>query len=440
MASLVAALAACGGGADDDDTPTSPATGGDTRTPAKVRVSGVAAVGTPIVGQPVQITCSDGTRVAVGTDTSGFFSGDVEANGFPCLLSVIPITYSTVAPPLPLWSVALAPGTSNITPITDLILHAVPDILLSDLSNNPMSIPNNFTEGNLDIGYSLIAPFLKTLPGEPVILAGFDPITSPFQALEGDPGDDLLETYKMALTAANLTQDDANAKVAAKLAATQKTYPATAFTTPNLTTFKAGASLNLDGSFGVAVPDPVRGNFSAKAKVDTSGNIIGLTDAGPFTGVISQLGNRAGELCTANGVGRFSTATPSQYAYVSSDLTEVTDPTELRGKYFTEYEDCVVSGTASIDTASGSYTFIGTQQGASPNNPVADFEKSFSVQGRADVLNDATVRGKAYKYTDGSGAVTYVYILVSTKNGVTTPMLDQTANYVVLGYSITPPR
>ncbi|MGD7258477.1 hypothetical protein ACQCQU_26250, partial [Ralstonia pseudosolanacearum] len=144
---------------------------------------------------------------------------------------------------------------------------------------------------------------LATLPGKPSLPNGFDPLTSRFNAVKGDAGDTLLESYATALTAAGLSQADAASNTASGTAMTQQAYAATAFTTPGLTTIEMGSSVNLDGTFGIAIADPNRGQFTARTIIDANGNVTSFTNAGQFTSIVSLLGNRVGQLCTANGVG-----------------------------------------------------------------------------------------------------------------------------------------
>ncbi|KIX61825.1 hypothetical protein, partial [Burkholderia pseudomallei] len=270
-----------------------------------------------------------------------------------------------------------------------------------------------------------------TLPGKPTMPSGFNPISSAFKAEKGDAGDDLLESYGASLTASGLTQTQAAVNTANGQALTQQAYAATAFTTPGLTAIQTGSSVNLDGTFGIAIADPNRGQYTAKASIDANGNVTSFTDAGRFTGIVSILGNRVGELCTANGVGSVVAGQPGQYVYVSSDLTEVTDLNELNGKTFDEYEDCVKSGTMAFANGIATFTAASGNQDA----PNANVAQALTAAGLADPANHSVERAKIYKYT-ANGITKYAYITVNSTTGTDDPLtFDADTKYVTIGLS-----
>ncbi|KIX61693.1 hypothetical protein SZ30_31970, partial [Burkholderia pseudomallei] len=214
-------------------------------------------------------------------------------------------------------------------------------------------------------------------------------------------------------------------------ALTQQAYAATAFTTPGLTAIQTGSSVNLDGTFGIAIADPNRGQYTAKASIDANGNVTSFTDAGRFTGIVSILGNRVGELCTANGVGSVVAGQPGQYVYVSSDLTEVTDLNELNGKTFDEYEDCVKSGTMAFANGIATFTAASGNQDA----PNANVAQALTAAGLADPANHSVERAKIYKYT-ANGITKYAYITVNSTTGTDDPLtFDADTKYVTIGLS-----
>lgn len=133
--------------------------------------------------------------------------------------------------------------------------------------------------------------------------------------------------------------------------------------------------------------------------------------------------------------GRHESKMASQYVYVSSELTEVTDATELFGKNFVEYEDCASYGTSKI-RADGAFIFTETASGDS-NEPDLSFAQALTGNGRVDAANGSVIRGKVYKYAVG-GVTTYVYLIVSTKQGTSTPVLNGETDYVVMGVSLQP--
>jgi hypothetical protein len=122
----------------------------------------------------------------------------------------------------------------------------------------------------------------------------------------------------------------------------------------------------------------------------------------------------------------------SQYVYVSSELQEVTDPSELYGRKFQDYEDCASYGTSEI-RADGAFIFTETASGNS-DEPDMNFAQALTRNGLVDAKNGSVIRVKVYKYT-AAGVTTYAYVLVSTKQGSTTPALNGETDYVTIGVS-----
>ncbi|ARM02287.1 hypothetical protein JAO05_28270 [Burkholderia pseudomallei] len=306
-----------------------------------------------------------------------------------------------------------------------------PDTWFSGVKNG--DLVGAITSGNLNDALIKLKTAIATLPGKLALPDGFNPLTSSFKAEKGDAGDDVLETYGAALTASGLSQSDAAVNTANGTALTQQAYAATAYTTPGITQIKIGSSVNLDGTFAIAIADPNRGQYTAKAKIDADGNVTSFTDAGKFTAVLSLLGNRVGQLCTgpANGIGSIVVGQPGQYVYVSSDLTEVTDLNELSGKMFDEYEDCVKSGTMAF--ANGTATFTDTS--GNQDAPNANVAQALTAAGLAHPANHSVERAKIYKYT-ANGVTKYAYITVNSTTGTDDPLtFDADTKYVTIGLS-----
>jgi hypothetical protein len=178
--SVAALLSACGGG------------GGG----AAPSLSGVAAVGDPIIGGEVTANCSDGNPyLANPTSRSGAWSiATVPAAAFPC---VVQVSYG--APESTLNSYAAGPGVVNITPFTDLILAMA-------AKGNPTSYFSNVSEENkADLADEINAAINKlkaALAAKGYLLASdsFDPISARFTASAGNFYDDLLEAFKKGLS------------------------------------------------------------------------------------------------------------------------------------------------------------------------------------------------------------------------------------------------
>jgi hypothetical protein len=425
--SSLALLAACGGG------------GGSNTGATSVNTTGTAAIGSPIVGGTVALKCASGTTTSTTTGTDGSWSVTLKATDYPCVARVKDGQVNGAALASALHSVAAAPGTTNITPLTDIIVGVLgkqdPDAWFNSAKSSDLS--GAITADNLNGAQAKLAIALATLPGNLSLPDGFNPLNTSFKAQKGDTGDNLLETYGAALAASGLSQSDAAVNTANGKALTQQAYAATADTT-GLTqapvTIQMGSSVNLDGTFGIAIADPNRGQYTATAKIDATGNVTSFTDAGKFTSVISTLGNRVGELCTANGVGGVVAGQPGQYVYVSTDLTEVTDLNELNGLHFQEYEDCTQSGTMAFANGTATFTDINGNQDA----PNANVAQALTAAGLADPANHSVEHARIYKYT-ANGVTKYAYITI---NSTITPgtnddplTFDVDTKYVTIGLS-----
>lgn len=421
-AAICASLVACGGGS-------SPAAGIMTS-------SGVAAIGSAIVGGTVSFTCASGATASATTGSDGSYSATLKATDYPCVVQASGGQANGVALASALHSVAAASGTTNVTPLTDLIVGVLGNGNASALDGASSGVlSGTISAGNLTSALAKVTTAIGTLPGKLTLSNGFNPLNSQFSV--GDANDALLDQYATALQATGLTQASAATKTAAGTALTQQTYSLTAYTTPGMTAIPMGAALNLDGTLGFAVTDPAAGSYFATANADANSNITSFLNPGKFTGFVSQLGNRVGELCTKDS-GGYDPNQHSQYVYVSSDMVPVTDPSELVGQTFAEYEDCNAYGSAAISGTASALTYTYTQTGGSPD-PSLSFTQALSDTGYRD--GDANtrisnIRTRAYKYTDAAGKTTYVYVMVASQQGSTTEVFDGgEADYVTVGIS-----
>ncbi|CAJ5327835.1 cell wall surface anchor family protein [Burkholderia pseudomallei] len=423
---MCAVLAACGGGSSGN----SPSAGSSS---VSVNSTGTAAIGSPIINGSVELKCASGTTTSTTTGTDGSWSVSLKSTDYPCVARVSGGQVNGSALASALHSVAAASGTTNITPLTDIIVGVLgkqdPDAWFNSVKGGDLS--TSITTDNLNDALAKLETALATLPGKPTVPSGFNPLNTAFKAQSGDAGDDLLESYGASLTASGLTQSEAAVDTANGQALTQQANAATAYTTPGLTTIQMGSSVNLDGTFAIAIADPNRGKFTAKATIDADGNVTSFTDAGQFKAIVSLLGNRVGELCTSNGVGSIVAGQPGQYVYVSSDLIEVTDLTELNGLSFEEFEDCAKSGTMAFANGSSTFTDINGKQDA-PNTNVA---QALTAAGLADSANHSVEHAKIYKYT-ANGVTKYAYITINSTTGTDDPLtFDVDTKYVTIGLS-----
>lgn len=185
MLAAAAALVACGGGSDGETTSPPAATA--------TSLSGTAAVGAPIAGGTVQVRCSGSSAVLEAvTGANGSWLVDTTGQALPCAVRV---TGGSLASGQALHSVALSFDTTNITPLTDLIV-----------ANATGKLPAAWwgTGGPSDVGSLAAAQVDKALAGLRsalglAALQTFDPRTEAFNAAPKDKVDDVLEALQQAL-------------------------------------------------------------------------------------------------------------------------------------------------------------------------------------------------------------------------------------------------
>ena len=83
-------------------------------------LSGTAATGAPIVGGAVEVKCKTGSALSATTSDAGAWSVTLANQTLPCKVRVRGGTANSQANTTDYHSVATAPGTVNITPLTDL--------------------------------------------------------------------------------------------------------------------------------------------------------------------------------------------------------------------------------------------------------------------------------------------------------------------------------
>jgi hypothetical protein len=173
-----AALAACG---SDDD-----ASAGNT-------LSGVAAVGEPIAGAAVKLSCAGGTPLNTTTSGGGLWQVVLSGQTLPCAVQVSGGTVGGAANALTLHSLALNLGHLNITPLTDLVLA-------SQVGGDPQAWFGTPAFADIDAAsLDAAAARVATALGIGSALGSRDPLTAAFSPVAGDPIDDVLEALNAAL-------------------------------------------------------------------------------------------------------------------------------------------------------------------------------------------------------------------------------------------------
>ena len=175
-------LAACGG---SDDTP-----------PAVSTLSGTAAVGAPIVGGTVSVTCAAGSAISpVTTSSTGGWQVTASGQTLPCAIRVSNGTVNGSAQASPYHSIAVTLGVINITPLTDLLIANLsaqaPSAWFGGLTGASLQAINqnavNTALGNI-----------KTALGLTTALGDDNPLTTAFTPVNGNRLDDILEALANA--------------------------------------------------------------------------------------------------------------------------------------------------------------------------------------------------------------------------------------------------
>jgi hypothetical protein len=256
MAPLAALLVAgCGGG---DDPPA-----------ATAMLAGTAATGAPITGGKVDVACASGAPISTTTSSTGTFEVALQGQSLPCKLKV---SGGSLANGVAYHSVALQPGTVNLTPLTDLVvarMHSgAPSAWFSAISaadfQKITADAVNAALGAITTGLGLATP-----------LGGKNPMTAAFEAKTTDPLDKVLEALKAAvpshatlLTAAqgaswNSLAQSYVAAINAFLAGT-----AAGGTSPNP---PAGSGTTPTVSLGACAANPTPGTYSMVVETTVSG-------------------------------------------------------------------------------------------------------------------------------------------------------------------------
>lgn len=171
--------------------------GGDSGSSATL--SGTAAVGAPIVGGNVAVQCAGGNALNTLTSAAGAWSVTLTGQTLPCVVQVSGGTVAGGANTIPLHSIALQPGTVNITPLTDLIV--------ANLINQAPA--GWFTTGlNAGAFAAMAGNALQAAMNNVVAaldlsaaLGNMDPFTTAFNATVDDDMDKILEALKGAIAA-----------------------------------------------------------------------------------------------------------------------------------------------------------------------------------------------------------------------------------------------
>lgn len=192
------ALLGCG---DGDDTP---AAGAPAPVAPMASIAGVAAVGQPLAAAMISFQCVAGTPAGTTAGADGSFSAPSAGVTFPCAIRASGGTAGGVTNTQAYYSVALAPGTANATPLSSLLVAIAaggePANWFDRAATSPATL-SSFTSASLTAALDRLKALLAGLPTPVTLPADFSPVTTAFAAVTTDSVDQLLEKFRTTLAA-----------------------------------------------------------------------------------------------------------------------------------------------------------------------------------------------------------------------------------------------
>lgn len=202
-------VAGCGG---DGASPPSSTMGGGGGAAASTTISGVAAIGAPIVGGAVSLGCFAGSPTTTTTGSGGRWSTSVPTANLPCLVAVSGGTVGDGGPANAETLISLAAGsgpalTVNVTPLSSLVLAGMDE---SGLGEALFERHETSAIGRVAAVMRAATELLgaKLSANGFTVPSGFDPVGGTFTAAAGNDYDDLLEQVRDALARAGRSYRD----------------------------------------------------------------------------------------------------------------------------------------------------------------------------------------------------------------------------------------
>ena len=183
-------LTGCGGGSSSSTASSGSGT--------EATLSGVAAVGAPIVGGAITLKCKSALSLApITTSSTGAWSATLPSAALPCALKVSGGTVDGATNTQSLHSLASIAGTVNLTPLTDLILANatgfVPATWFGAVTTDQITAAQNGLANAQTRVLSALNAAGYTVP------ANLQPLTASFSASAQDPYDKLLDVLGVGL-------------------------------------------------------------------------------------------------------------------------------------------------------------------------------------------------------------------------------------------------
>jgi hypothetical protein len=195
---LTGLITGCGGGGND----VAPA------AVAPLTLGGTAAVGEPIVGGTVTVTCAAGAALpTVTSSATGAWQVTLTGQTLPCAAQISGGTIRGVANTATYHSAAVAAGTLNITPITELVVANMAGVAntsswFGGLRTAGATAFSAINSGNVNTALARVRSALALNA-----LNNIDPLTVTFSPVSGNAMDDVLTALQRAMTSTNSTLD-----------------------------------------------------------------------------------------------------------------------------------------------------------------------------------------------------------------------------------------
>lgn len=255
---LAFVLSGCGGG------------GGESNLPAARTLSGVAAVGSPIVNGSISASCAAGSTLTTTTSGTGSWQVTLSfTHTLPCAVQLSGGTINAAANTTPYHAIATAPGTVNITPLTDLMVAnltgtATPNTWFAGLSTTPAPL-TSITQNDVDTSLTNLRAALSGLTP----LSTINPITTAFTPTAGNVSDDMLTALQAAMTSSGVTYVSLLGNASAPAFTAPVTGFNTALTTAYTGTTNGSTVASFSGTYNLTASD----GTTATVTFDSAGNV-----------------------------------------------------------------------------------------------------------------------------------------------------------------------
>lgn len=334
---LAFVLSGCGGG------------GGESNLPAARTLSGVAAVGSPIVNGSISASCAAGSTLTATTSGTGSWQVTLSStHTLPCAVQLSGGIINAAANTTPYHAIATAPGNVNITPLTDLMVAnltgaATPNTWFVGLSTTP-ALLTSITQNDVDTSLTNLRAALSGLTP----LSTINPITTAFTPTPGNVSDDMLTALQTAMTSSGVTYVSLLGNASAPTFTAPVAGFNTALTTAYTGTTSGSALASFPGTYNLTASD----GTTATVTFDAAGNVSSCK--------VSTVVVCSGKL-TLNS----STGTASFQVFGNDGLNPVDTTASLSGTIATNGG---VSGSYSgnsVTVGAFSGTFSGSKSGVS---------------------------------------------------------------------------